>query len=574
MTDTTSQQQQQIDLGDVFAPIVAPLNNPLFIGYFLLLVFLAGLSAFTGTNKPKVYDGRFATRQEVKAAKEEGLKQIARQIPKEPALELDSLVLSQLAPAVAVIGGAGSGKTRTYFDPGLKNGLDQGWTHLVFDVKGSQMKKHAAYAHAMGYDVYVFAPGFPYSDGINFLDFMENETDAKAAYELANVFQENFKDPESGQSDDFFGSQGIALLKTVFMLAKSSPFPDLFTAWKFLSLDNLAERLQAAHEYGLFNSMGNDLDVASINTWIGEAALPLRSVSHAEETSVGIVGTATTHFQKLVDRSIMPCLLKSTIPLDLPGKQIVFFQMDEKAQSVTAPLVAAAMNMFIYRNLNGTVRRQNTLAVWLDELTSFKFPDLEALINRGREYGGLFSLGYQSNPQVTLKYNKEYLDAILASCATQFVFRTGDPNTAEKFSSKYGDTQEIFTTESRTYGKNAQRTVTQHLQKVRLVTANKIENFRRGEAIVTNPGFGGYPYKKKIRIRWRNDWLWFKCSRIWKKEIKAILIEQAQQRFKGTSMEAEKVHREEIAESILPSAEELKAFKNVQELRARSAALG
>ena len=217
------------------------------------------------------------------------------------------------------------------------------------------------------------------------------------------------------------------------------------------------------------------------------------------------------------------------------------------------------------------MQRTITLALLLDELISFKFPDLEDLINRSREYGGMFAMGYQSNPQMKLKYNPEYLNSVLASCSTQFVFRTGDPNTAEKFSSKYGDSQEIYTTESKTYGKNAQRTVTQHLQKVRLVPANKIENFRRGEAMITNPGFKGYPYKKKLRILWRNDWLWFKCGRIWKKEIKPILIEQAQQRFKGTSLEAEKVNREVIADAILPSSQKLKAFKNVQELRARTA---
>ena len=572
---TTSQQQQQVDLGEVFAPILAPLNNPLFIGYFGLLVLLFVLSTLTGVNKPKVHDGRFANRQEIQAARKEGLKQIALQVPKEPALELDTLVLPSLAPAVAMIGGSGSGKTRGYFDPALKSALDQGWTNLVFDVKGNLVKKHAAYAHAKGYDVYVYAPGFDYSDGINFLDFMDDETDAKAAYELANVLTKNLKDPETGKSDEFFGSQGIALLKTMFMLAKSSPFPDLPMAWKFLSLEGLAERLQAAKKYGLFDYGGSNLlDVAGINTWIGEAALPLASVSPAPETSVGIIGSATTHFQKLVERSLMPCLLKSTIPLDLTGKQIVFFQMDEKAQAVTAPLVAAAMHMFFYRNLNGQVKRQNTFGVWLDELGSIVLPDLESLINRVREYGGLFSLGYQSNPQLYLKYRREYLDSVLASCPTKLIFRTGDPNTAEKFSATYGYTDKIYRTESRTYGKNATRTVTEHVQKVRLVTQEQlIDKMRQGEVVITNPGFGGHPYKKKLRIRWRNDWLWRRCKGAWKKEIRTILSEQAQQRFRDTSMEVEKIDREVIAEAILPSPQKLKAYKNVQELRARTTAI-
>ncbi|NJO93863.1 MAG: type IV secretory system conjugative DNA transfer family protein, partial [Hydrococcus sp. RM1_1_31] len=157
------------------------------------------------------------------------------------------------------------------------------------------MKKHAAYAHSKGYDVYSFAPGRDYSDGLNFIDFLKNASDGKAALDLATVLRLNFADPGS-RKDGFFDPQGLSLLKTDFMLAKESPFPDLLTAWKILSLDNLALRLAAAKKYGLF-----DFDAEELNSWAGEAALGLRSVNRAEETSVGIIGSAVTHFQTLIE---------------------------------------------------------------------------------------------------------------------------------------------------------------------------------------------------------------------------------------------------------------------------------
>ena len=80
---------------------------------------------------------------------------------------------------------------------------------------------------------------------------------------------------------------------------------------------------------------------------IGEAATSLRSVSAAEETSSGIVGTACTHFETLVDKSFVPALLQTTIPLDLKAKQIIFLQTDEQAEAATGPLVAAALHMLV-----------------------------------------------------------------------------------------------------------------------------------------------------------------------------------------------------------------------------------
>lgn len=562
MTNTTNTSHPKPDL---FAPLLAPLSSPPLLGCFALIVLIWIVSAFT-KRRPQLSDGQFATPDKVTIARNKGLLQIARQTPNEAALNFGRLVLPDLQPAVSVVGRSRAGKTRSIFDPGIKSAVEQDWTLLVLDVKGSLMRKHAAYAHSKGYDVYVYAPGFPYSDGLNLLDFMQNSSDAKAAQEIATVFNLNFQEPGTKQ-DPFFGPQGISLLKSMFMHGKHACYPDLLSAWKLLSLDNLAERLAAARKYGLFNTGGD------LGSWLGEAAVGLRSVAHAEETSVGIVGSAVTHFQSLVDRSILPCLLKSTIPLDLPGKQIVFFQIDEQSEAATSPLVAAAIHMLVKRNLNATVKRDRTLGLFLDEFSSIRLPDIEAWISRFAEYGMVCMLGYQSDAQIRLRYSRDHAESILSSCGTKIVFNTGHPETAEKFSSSLGFKDVWYQGQSQSYGsKNNHRSLTDHVQKVPLISGPAINRMSQGECVIMNPGLDYRPYKLRVPISEQENELWNRCTQSWNREICPTLIEQTEQRLEGVSMDVELSDREVIAQSMLPTALELEALKNVRELRARSGA--
>ncbi len=551
---------------NLFKPLLTSLSSPPLVGCFGLIVLIAILSVFT-KRRPELSDGRFATRREIGKGRKRGLRQIAQQVPNEAALSLGRLVLSDLQPSAAVVGRSRGGKTASIFDPGIKSAIDQEWTLLVLDTKGSLMQKHAAYAHAKGFDIYVYAPGFAYSDGFNTLDTLDDPSDAKAAQENATVLNLNFQEPGT-KPDDFFSPQGIALLKLVFMLAKQSPFPDLLMAWKILSLDNLAERLNAAKKYGLFDVGG------VLGNWVGEAAVGLRSVAHAEETSVGIVGSAVTHFQSLVDHSILPSLLKSTIPLDLPGKQIVFFQIDEKNQAATSPLVAMAIHMLVARNLNATTKRNRTFGLFLDEFTSTRFPEMEGWTSRFAEYGMVCLLGYQSDAQVRLRYSRDLAEAIMSNCGTKIVFNTGHPETGDKFSIGLGFKDVWYETQSQSQGsKNNHRSRAEQVQKVPIITGPEINRMKPGECVILSPGFSFRPYRLQVPLARHNQKLWKRCSQVWKQEICPMLIEQNERRLEGISMEVEMSDREVIAKSMLPTALELEALKHVRELRARASAV-
>ncbi|MGB5712430.1 MAG: type IV secretory system conjugative DNA transfer family protein [Waterburya sp.] len=548
MNNTNQVQPQPSPLD----PLIAPLFTPMGISYAALFVFLLILKNFHGGQKNILADGRFALCKEVRQGEKLGRQQIARAVPNKAALKLDRLILPDLQPAIAVVGRSRGGKTRSIVDPGIKSAIEQGWTNLVLDVKGNLMKKHAALAYAQGYDVYVYAPGFPYSDGMNFLKFMEDPTDAKKAEEIATVLEANFGEP-GARKDNFFSPQGVALLKLVFMLAKASPFPDLLSAWKFLSLPDLAGRLDAAHQFDQFNCEGG------IGSWIGEAAVALRSVAHAEETSVGIVGSAVTNFQRLMDRSLLPSLTNHTIPLDLPGKQIIFFQIDEQNEAATAPLVATALSMLVKRNLNAQVERETTLGLWLDEFDSISLPDIKNWINRFAEYGMVATLSYQSNSQVKLRYSRDYADSVLSSCGTKIFFNTGHPETADKFSQSMGSKEVSYQSESRSYGKNNNRSLTEHKQKAPLITGAAINRFGTGECVILSPGYQYRPRKLKVKIDKKNDRLWDKSSSIWQDKILPYRLQE-----KGDvseEIETSLINRQVVAEATLPTTTELKAVK-------------
>ncbi len=545
--ENTSQVQQPSNPNPL-EPIINPLFTPMGLSYAALFVFLLILKNLRGP-KTTLADGRFATSREVRQGEKLGKQQINRAIPNQAALKLDRLILPDLQPAVAVVGRSRGGKTRSFVDPGIKSAIEQGWTNLVLDVKGNLMAKHAAHAYARGYDVYVYAPGFPYSDSINFLKFMSDAADAKKAEEIATVLEANFGEP-GARKDNFFSPQGVALLKLVFMLAKASPFPDLLSAWKFLSLPDLAGRLEAAHKYDRFNCEGG------IGSWIGEAAVALRSVAHAEETNVGIVGSAVTNFQRLMDASIMPALINHTIPLDLSGKQIIFFQIDEQNEAATAPLVATALHMLVKRNLNAQVKRENTLGLWLDEFDSISLPDIKNWINRFAEYGMVATLSYQSDSQVKLRYSRDYADSILSSCGTKIFFNTGHPETADKFSQSLGSKEVSYHSESRSYGKHNNRSLTEHKQKAPLITGAAINRFGTGECVILSPGYQYRPHKLKVKIDKKNDSLWNKCSFIWDNKILPLKLKKLD---KTEDLEECLINRQVIAESTLPTAGELKA---------------
>ncbi len=212
------------------------------------------------------------------------------------------------------------------------------------------------------------------------------------------------------------------------------------------------------------------------------------------------------------------------------------------------------------RNLNATVERDRTLGIFLDEFRSIYLPDVESWINRNAEYGMFMMLGYQSDSQLKIRYDKDKADSILSACGTKVVFNTGHPETAEKFARSLGEKEVIYSTRSRSRGKNRSITETENTKKVPLVTGEQINRFGQGKCIIKNPGYDYRPRKLKVRIDKRNDRLWSRATQAWNQKILPLCQEEFSKFLDRSSLEVERINRETMAGSMLPSEAELAAM--------------
>ena len=507
------------------------------------------------SSKPKLSDGRFANRKEIKAMRRKGRKQRFEKIPDKSSLYLGRdrrLWLTDVNQSISGVGQSGSGKTVSLIDPSIMSAIEQGWTLLVYDVKGELMKRHAAIAAANGYDVHCFAPGFGYSGSINFLDFMRDALDDGMATEIAHVLNANFAVPGS-KPDPFFGPQGDALLKTIFMLAKAGPHQDLPAAWQILSLSDpgLDKRFIAAKKYKRFA------------TWVGESAKSLIAASTADETVAGIITSAITYFQMLMTSSLLPSLVKTTIPLDLQGKQIIFFQPDLQRQTATTPLIATAIHMLITRNVNAEINRDRPLAFIADEFDTARFPSIKQWVTLHREMGQVNVLCYQSDSQPRFTYGRDYAETVTSSCATKVVFNPGHQDTAASFSRFLGKKDVHYQTRSQSFGARSggSNNLSPHVQQVPLVSEDEINRMLPGEAIIVSPGLEFRPYRLKIPLNKKDRALRDRSVTIWNSSLKQELTYRADKEREGMDMELILEEREVAARGMLLSSQQLEYLK-------------
>jgi type IV secretion system protein VirD4 len=508
---------------------------------------------------------RFAKRSEIRAMQKEVRKQQAHSSASKFALRFGTdhtYGIPEAGPAIAVVGQSGCGKTATYIDPAITYAIDNEATIFVYDAKGVQLKRHFAYALAKGYFAKVYSPGRLYSKEvqatINFLDFLRDGKEDMMAAQLSHVFNENFAVSRASR-DPYFGQNGDALLQAVLMAAKQFPDPDLLTAWKILSLPNLADRLHTAYVARSFSDDVKDIlftDLMYDNTfrWAIENAMGTIAVADADQTSGGIVSSAVTQFKKIIGPSFIPHFLETNIPLDLHGKEIIFFEPDKEASASTSPLCAAAIHMLVERNLLSDKPRDRPLIVFLDEFTSANFPALERWAALLREQGIILVLGYQSDAQTHHRYGNDLADSIVSNCPTKIYLKPGHRKTAEGISRSLGEKEVRYTEFS---GGKAQK----HRAKAPLMTAEDIDTMGKGEAIIFNPLLK-HPWHHKARYHPKDLIVrrYQECERVWDQK----LASSANSELKTLEeIDAEKDTREIIAAGFFPSSKDI---KNVQEM--------
>lgn len=392
---------------------------------------------------------------------------------------------------ISVIGGPGTGKTFSVIDPVIRSAIAQGFPLCLYDFKyPAQTQRIACLAKAAGYDVNIFAPGFPESKVCNPLDFIHDATDAGAARQIAEVLNRNFKLSAAQTDDPFFSNSGDQLVEATLLLAKALPHPDVMSAYCILSDPDLINRLQGINK---------------INPWIGVAFGQLLSTAKSEKTVASIVSTAALVFTRFMKAGMLPAFCgNSTLPLDLNGKTLLIFGMDRNKRDVIGPLVATVLHMVITRNV--TRPRQDPLIVALDELPTLYLPNLVQWLNENREDGLCTLIGYQNQTQLEKAYGKELAQAIFGGTASKFMFNPQSAESADMFSRMLGDEEIRYKSKSRnTGGGKTSLTRAEQERTRRLFAAEQFNRLPQGHCIYINPAFGNgkegsIPQKLNVKV--------------------------------------------------------------------------
>jgi type IV secretory pathway TraG/TraD family ATPase VirD4 len=394
----------------------------------------------------------------------------------------------------AVCGAPGSGKTFSVIDPMIRSVIDQGFPICLYDFKfpGGQAEIHAAYARNKGYDVRIFAPGFEGSESCNLLDFLRSADDSETAGQIAKVLNKNFSlNGGKGAEDPFFQMSGDQLIKAVLQLAKLSEYPDFLTCQKILALDpsDLIDRVKAA----------------DISPWVKVSWDQFMSMRESEKTAASVAAIASLMFTNFVSPDILPCLCgKSTIPLDLQGKQMIIFGMDQNRRDIIGPILATVLHMIVVRNI--AKRRSDPLAVFLDELPTIALPNLVNWLNESRSAGFCGTLGFQNMTQLEQAYGKETCRAILSGCNTKFIFNPGEYESAKYFSDYLGDEEIRYQQRTRSNNKDGGSYSYAEQDKTKKMFApEEILKLSAGSCILINPAYSNrqessIPVKLKIQV--------------------------------------------------------------------------
>jgi type IV secretory pathway TraG/TraD family ATPase VirD4 len=465
----------------------------LLLGGFLVFIVFALIAdhlSFGSKGKNVLSTGRWASKKEKEFARKRAKAQIKSDRHDEIALWINqptfgednkitkdsqTIYLPDMARGTSIIGGSGSGKSFTVTKTTLRAAIAQNLPTILLDTDYPGLTKTIApLAEAAGYEVSIFAPGYPESSICNVLDFLRDHRDATGASQVGKTLNKNFQTGDSKNKDLFFETAGELAIEATLLLAKALKHSDILTAFTILKDEDMIKRVRG---------------VDKIDPWLTLAFGQLLSTAKSEKTIDSIRGTAAILFGQLMRPDILPALVGETaIPLDITGKRLLIFGVKQDIRLAVSPLIASIIHALISRNvLQG---RKEPLFLSLDEMPSMYFPEIAEWLSEKRKYGLCTQIGYQSMGQLKKTYGPELADVIYTNTATKFFFNPQSIESARIFSETLGDVDVVYKTRNRTYGKSRSRTRNETRTKKRLMSPDEFLNQAEGCCVLVSPGYG------------------------------------------------------------------------------------
>jgi type IV secretory pathway TraG/TraD family ATPase VirD4 len=210
-------------------------------------------------------------------------------------------------------------------------------------------------------------------------------------------------------------------------------------------------------------------------------------------------------FTRFMKKNTLGCFVgKTTLPLEIKGKQMIIFGLDRERRDAVGPLLCSILHMTVAKAI--AKKRQDPLVVVLDEVPSLYLPDLFRWLNESRSEGFCGILGWQNMGQLEKYYGKEVAKTMLGACGTKFIFNPGEEESARLFSAYLGDEEIKYKQKSKSTGGGKSSTSISEQDKTRkLFEPAQFLKLPPGKCIFINPAYcnqneASVPLLKTIKI--------------------------------------------------------------------------
>lgn len=341
------------------------------------------------------------------------------------------LRIDNLFRGLLVVGGAGSGKSRSLIEPVITQAGQKGFTGVVYDYKFPVLAEvvSGAYAdHGPIRKYYINFTDLPRSHRVNPLEpqLLENGSYAR---ELASAVIANL-DPQAARKRDFWIQSAEALLTgTIWYLREEQPL--------YCTLPHAVSLLLTTERKRLIELLQTNVQVAGMIASVASAM-------ESENTLGGMFATLQNQLGVLNTPEIFWVMSGNDLTLDLNNPQegkILVLGNHPQLSNTYSPLLSLIATAAL-KQLNQAGRLPSM--VLLDEAPTMIIPRFDELPATARSNQVATIVVAQDLAQLEDRYGHTQTETIIANLGNQAYGRTTNPKTAERISKLFGREERIF----------------------------------------------------------------------------------------------------------------------------------
>ena len=345
------------------------------------------------------------------------------------------LRLDNVFRGLLVVGGAGSGKSKSLVEPIIKQAGEKGFTGIVYDYKFPTLAEVVNGAYPDGQAIqkyYINFTDLSRSHRVNPLTakLLEN---ASYARELASAIITNL-DPQAARKRDFWIQSAEALLTgTIWYLREENP--------QHCTLPHAVSLLLTHERRQLIELLQGNDQVAGM---IASVASALDS----ENTIGGMFATLQNQLAVLNTPEIFWVMSGNDFTLDLNNPEsgkILVLGNNPSLSNTYSPLLSLIATAAL-KQLNQAGKLPSM--VLLDEAPTIIIPKFDELPATARSNKVATIVVAQDLAQLEDRYGPTQTETIISNLGNQAYGRTTNPKTAERISKLFGKEERLFESQS------------------------------------------------------------------------------------------------------------------------------